>query len=973
MDCNYGADTTTPADIASNDAYEPHTAEGIDASAHNEFLCETSTTYDVTAPGISQNLLLAKTAMIHGIGLKALDYSAMAQASTGLIWSPRSNITLYGDTARVTTADQVGVEIALGTDWMPSGSMSLLRELRCADFLNKEYYNSYFSDEKLWRMVTSNAAAVTATDDVIGVLAAGKVADITVFKGNGKTYRAVLEANPQDVALVMRAGKILYGDDATVSTLGQNCDTVDVCGTMKRVCLMGEVNKTYEQLKTAAGSSYPAFSCEPTPIKEPSCVPTRPTYASGKTADDTDGDGLANAADKCPNVFDPIRPMDDGAQPDTDGDGQGDACDVCPLEANATTCAVPDPNDRDGDGVANNTDNCPDLANADQADSDGDGKGNVCDTCPNASNPGAAGCPATIYEIKSGVTPVGSSVVVSNGLVTGRGSNGFFMQVKEGDTGYTGADNSGIFVFTNSGTPTLAAATVGARVKVTGRVTNFFGQIELDNVTAVDVLAVGPEAPPAPIAVTLAEIKTGGTRAAALESVIVALGAGTVGTVDTMFNEYTLTNGTDSVIVDDFLFLQVPLPTVGQAYVATRGILALRNSASKLEPRDAGDLVVGAPGLASFGPALTYARVGVTNNAPTFPAPLTVTLTAATDSATTVTIVSGSGDLTVASVTIPAGATSAPVPVTAVTQNANVQLTATLGVQSRQANVRVLGAAEVPTIVSLDPALVGVTVGGTVQLAVSLDVPAPAGGTTVALAVNPSTAGTLPATVVVPADQTTAQFTYTNALTTGSATVTATLGASTDSSVVTVATGLDHLVIRELFAGGGNGGAPLQRDYVELFNPTNMTVSVSGLSIQYTSSTGSNWSTGVFALPATGSIPPGGSYLVALASGAGNGVPLPTPDASGTLAMGAAAGKVALVNGTAPLTGTCPTDNVIDFVGYGTGTNCSEGTGPTPPLSNTLAARRAMGGCTDTDDNAADFTAVAPAPRNSASTPTPCL
>ena len=45
-------------------------------------------------------------------------------------------------------------------------------------------------------------------------------------------------------------------------------------------------------------------------MKEPSCTPTRPTYAAGITADDTDGDGLANAADKCPTVFDPIRPLD---------------------------------------------------------------------------------------------------------------------------------------------------------------------------------------------------------------------------------------------------------------------------------------------------------------------------------------------------------------------------------------------------------------------------------------------------------------------------------------------------------------------------------------------------------------------------------------------------------------------------------------------------------------------------------------
>src|SRR5678816_1630167 len=127
------------------------------------------------------------------------------------IWSPRSNITLYGDTARVTEAARLGVEIALGTDWMPTGSMNLLRELRCADSFNTNYLDHYFTDKQLWQMVTLNAAAVTATDDAIGLLAPGKVADITVFNAHGgKTFRSVLDAEPQDVALVVRGGKVLY-------------------------------------------------------------------------------------------------------------------------------------------------------------------------------------------------------------------------------------------------------------------------------------------------------------------------------------------------------------------------------------------------------------------------------------------------------------------------------------------------------------------------------------------------------------------------------------------------------------------------------------------------------------------------------------------------------------------------------------------------------------------------------------------
>src|SRR5690606_11303716 len=73
-----------------------------------------------------------------------------------------------------------------------------------------------------------------------------------------------------------------------------------------------------------------------------------------------------------------------------------------------------------------------------------------------------------------------------------------------------------------------------------------------------------------------------------------------------------------------------------------------------------------------------------------------------------------------------------------------------------------------------------------------------------------------------------------------------------------------------------------------------------------------------------------------------------------------------------PLTGSCPTgDAIVDFVGYGATANCFEGTGPTPAPSNTTAVLRLDNGNQDTDDNAADFEAGAPNPRNSGGGTTP--
>ena len=173
-----------------------------------------------------------------------------------------------------------------------------------------------------------------------------------------------------------------------------------------------------------------------------------------------------------------------------------------------------------------------------------------------------------------------------------------------------------------------------------------------------------------------------------------------------------------------------------------------------------------------------------------------------------------------------------------------------------------------------------------------------------------------------------------------------------------------QVVISQVYGGGNNSGATYQNDYVELRNTTALPVSLTGWSIQYASAAGSTWSTAVL----SGSIPANGFFLVRLAGGTTNGVPLPvTADATGTLNFSGTNGKVALCNATTALTGTCPTGApIIDFVGYGATANCSE-TAPTATLSNSSMAIRNNDGCTDTGNNSADFTVGAGVPRNSSS------
>jgi len=174
------------------------------------------------------------------------------------------------------------------------------------------------------------------------------------------------------------------------------------------------------------------------------------------------------------------------------------------------------------------------------------------------------------------------------------------------------------------------------------------------------------------------------------------------------------------------------------------------------------------------------------------------------------------------------------------------------------------------------------------------------------------------------------------------------------------------VVISQVYGGGGNSGATYTHDFIELFNAGGAPVNITGWSVQYASATGTSWQ--VTAL--TGILQPGQYYLVQEAQGSGGTTPLPTPDAIGAIPMAATNGKVALVDTTTPLSGACPL-GTVDFVGFGTA-NCSE-TAPTPALTNTTAAIRNNGGCTDTNNNSADFAIGAPTPRNSASSKNVCV
>ncbi|WP_082763403.1 esterase-like activity of phytase family protein [Frondihabitans sp. PAMC 28766] len=166
------------------------------------------------------------------------------------------------------------------------------------------------------------------------------------------------------------------------------------------------------------------------------------------------------------------------------------------------------------------------------------------------------------------------------------------------------------------------------------------------------------------------------------------------------------------------------------------------------------------------------------------------------------------------------------------------------------------------------------------------------------------------------------------------------------------------LVVNEVYGGGGNSGSTYTNDFVEIANRGTAAVDLAGYSVQYHSKS----ATGTWqATPLTGSIAPGGFYLVAEAKGASGTTPLPTPDATGTIAMSATDGTVALVDGTTALTcatsADCETASV-DLVGFGAAALAE--TGPATGASNTNSVQRVT--TADTDDNATDFSSGTPTP-----------
>ncbi len=924
--CNYGGlDQPTDNNIQNALAYVPHISEGIDPAARNEFLCLSGR----QTGGVE--LVLDKTAIIHGVGMNAVDYAFASSMGASLVWSPRTNISLYGMTAPITMARALGMNISLGTDWPSSGSQNMLRELACAAQFDDDNNGDAFTDRELVDMATVNAAAALKSDGRIGSFRPGLEADLAIFDATERRqYRAIIEGEPATVALVMRSGLPLYGDSATVEPLRtEGCDPLDVCGTQKLVCVRGETGRTVEQLQVRSGT-IELFSCG-IPNNEPPCIPFRLSEFTGiPTELDQDGDGVPDVADNCPTVFNPPRPLDRmGEQADADRDGLGDVCDPCPLDPDTTTCTPPDPNDRDGDGILNAEDNCPDDFNPDQSDRDMDGIGDVCDRCPDYPNPGDGPCLTRIYDIKRG--DMVGAVRVERALVTAAGADGYFLQTISGDPDHDatlGHDFSGVFVFDRRS----ERPSPGDRVTVTGDVNVFFGQTQIAG-SQLEVDATGTPLPD-PLVVLPADVATGGARAAALEAVLLEVQNVVVTDAapdEGRFGEFIVN---DSLRVNNFLYAIDPFPIMGQGLGYIRGVLRFANSNFKLEPRGPAD-VDQAPVLLSLEPALAFAP----ENGPEFP--LELRLNRPVDAPTPVNL-SATGPVSVAGgVTVPMGADRVNVSVTpGLSAPVPAEVRATLGSSMVTAAVRVYGEAEPRTVATVELDAASVRPTESVEGTVTLDLPAPTGGTVVTFTVAPvGTATVAPVTLAAGSRQ--ARFQVDAGSMEGAVAIGA-VGSAAQASLTISA--LVSVLINEVYYDEPGPDGPLV--FTELVGPPGTDLSGWEL-IGYARANGQVYRR----VPLGGTIPARGLYVIGTAQATGD-----------TLANRDFTGNIDWQNNESAVQLLDPMGQVIDAVQWGAHPNLMFGRGNPAPQTRSNQSESVSRDMahTDTGDNATDFLVISP-------------
>lgn len=222
---------TTSGRMAEGRSFIYHLAEGIDAGLRDEF----SLLRDHRCVGDG---LIG----IHSTALTAADYDAWRSLGGGaVVWSPFSNLWLYGDTTDVLAARRAGLRVCLGSDWTPSGTRNVLGELKVAATWNKRSLGGALDDADLVETVTGNPGDTLAKawGVQVGRLVPGALADIAVFsRGDSDPWRTVLRATERHVRLVIVGGRPAYGNVSLLRAAGaKQIEAITVVGVRRGIVM----------------------------------------------------------------------------------------------------------------------------------------------------------------------------------------------------------------------------------------------------------------------------------------------------------------------------------------------------------------------------------------------------------------------------------------------------------------------------------------------------------------------------------------------------------------------------------------------------------------------------------------------------------------------------------------------------------------------------------------------------------------
>ena len=176
-------------------AYFYHLSEGVDDQAAGFW-----------ADLLEHDLVQPSLAGIHALGVPPDGLRELGRRGAKIVWSPFSNLLLYGQTLDLEALKDAGVTWSIGCDWSPTGSKNLLQELKVARYVAGQQQVA-LSDEALVRAVTVNAARVVGWHEHLGVLRRGTLADVLVIHGaDGDPYAHLVDATEEQVALVLVHG-----------------------------------------------------------------------------------------------------------------------------------------------------------------------------------------------------------------------------------------------------------------------------------------------------------------------------------------------------------------------------------------------------------------------------------------------------------------------------------------------------------------------------------------------------------------------------------------------------------------------------------------------------------------------------------------------------------------------------------------------------------------------------------------------